>query len=96
MYASRFFNILIILSFIFILSACSIFTRCETPAGKQDMESWLDSAVPCLLKKHKVPGAALAIIRDGELVYSKGWGVKRAGESSPLNEQTVFPAASLT
>jgi len=38
----------------------------------------------------------LAIIRDGELVYSKVWGVKRAGEGSPINEQTVFPAASLT
>ena len=38
----------------------------------------------------------MAIIRDGELVYAKGWGVQRAGESSPITEQTVFPAASLS
>ena len=95
-HARRFFNILIILSFTFLLSACTIFTRCETSAGKPDIESWLDSAFPCLLNKHNVPGAALAIIRNGELVYSKGWGVQRAGENSPITAQTVFPAASLT
>jgi CubicO group peptidase (beta-lactamase class C family) len=95
-HARRFFYILIILYFTFLVSACTTFTCCETPAEKQDMESWLDSAVPCLLNKYKVHGAALAIIRDGELVYSKGWGVKHIGESSPINEQTVFPAASLT
>jgi CubicO group peptidase (beta-lactamase class C family) len=94
--ARRFSNILIILSFTFLLSACTIFTRCETSVEKHDIKSWLDSTVPCLLNKHTVPGAALAIVRDGELVYSKGWGVQRAGESSPITEKTVFPAASLT
>jgi CubicO group peptidase (beta-lactamase class C family) len=96
MHTRRFFDILFILTFAFLLSACPIFTRCEMPAQKQNIETWLDSAIPCLLKKYKVPGAALAIIRDGELVFSKGWGVQRAGESFPINEQTVFPAASLT
>lgn len=48
------------------------------------------------LSKYRVPGAALAINRGGELVYSKGRGVPRMGESSPINAQTVFPAASLT
>ena len=95
-HACCFFDILFILTFTFLLSACTIFTHCETPAEKQDIEAWLESTVPCLLNKYRVPGAALAIIRDGELVYSKGWGVQRAGESSPITEQTVFPAASLT
>jgi CubicO group peptidase (beta-lactamase class C family) len=38
----------------------------------------------------------MSIIRDGELVYSMGWGVKRIGEGAQINEQTIFPAASLT
>ncbi len=96
LHSRRFLSLFIILYFISLLSACTTFTRCETPAEKQDIESWLDSTVPCLLHKYRVPGAALAIIRDGELVYSKGWGVQRTGESYSINEQTVFPAASLT
>ena len=79
-----------------ILSACTTFISCETKAENQSLESWLDSKVPCLLNKYKVPGAAMAIVRDGEFVFSKGWGVKRIREGSQVNEQTFFPAASLT
>lgn len=81
---------------VIFLSACTTFIRCELKTENQSLESWLDSTVPCLLKKYNVPGAAMAIIRDGELVFSKGWGVRRVGESSQINEQTLFPAASLT
>ena len=70
--------------------------RCETKTENQSLERWLDSIVPCLLNKYNVPGAAMAIIIDGKLALSKGWGVKRNGEGSQINEQTLFPAASLT
>ena len=94
--ANHFFNLLIISQAVVSLSACSAFICCETKTENQSLELWLDSAVPCLLNKYNVPGAAMAIIRDGELVYSKGWGVKRMGESAQINGQTIFPAASLT
>ncbi len=35
------------------------------------LEPWLDSTVPRLLKKYDVSGVAMAIIRDGELAFSK-------------------------
>ena len=94
--ANHFFNLLIISQAVVSLSACSAFICCETKTENQSLELWLDSAVPCLLNKYNVPGAAMSIIRDGELVYSKGWGVKRIGEGAQINEQTIFPAASLT
>jgi len=94
--ANHFFNLLIISQAVVSLSACSAFICCETKMENQRIELWLDSAVPCLLNKYNVPGAAMAIIRDGEIVYSKAWGVKRAGEGSQIDEQTLFEAASLT
>ena len=94
--ANHFFNLLIISKAVIALSACSAFIRCDTKTDYQSLEPWLASAVPCLLNKYNVPGAALSIIRDGELVYSMGWGVKRIGKSSQINAQTIFPAASLT
>ena len=94
--ANHFFNLLIILQAVVSLSACTAFICCETKTENQSLELWLDSAVPCLLNKYNVPGAAMSIIRDGELVYSKGWGVKRIGKGAQINEQTIFPAASLT
>jgi len=95
-YTCDFLILLIIMQSTVILSACTTFISCETKAENQSLESWLDSKVPCLLNKYKVPGAAVAIVRDGELVFSNGWGVKRIGERSQVNEQTLFPAASLT
>jgi CubicO group peptidase (beta-lactamase class C family) len=94
--ANHFFNLLIISQAVVSLSACSAFICCETKMESKSLELWLDSAVPCLLNKYNVPGAAMAIIRDGEIVYSKAWGVKRAGEGSQIDEQTLFEAASLT
>ena len=94
--ANHFFNLLIISQTVVSLSACSAFICCETKMESKSLELWLDSAVPCLLNKYNVPGAAMAIIRDGEIVYSKAWGVKRAGEASQIDEQTLFEAASLT
>lgn len=79
-----------------ILSAFTTFIRCEPKAENQSLELWLDATIPCLLIKYNVPGAAVAIIKDNELIFSKGWGVKRIGERSQVNEQTLFPAASLT
>jgi len=79
-----------------LLSACTAFMRCEMDIEGQSIETRLDATVPCLLDKHKVPGAAVAIVRNGEIYLSKSWGKRRADKDSPINDQTLFPAASLT
>ena len=78
------------------LSACKTFIRCEIDIESQSIETRLDATVPCLLEKHRVPGAAVAIVRNGELFFSKSWGKRRADKNSPIDDQTLFPAASLT
>jgi CubicO group peptidase (beta-lactamase class C family) len=79
-----------------LLSACTAFMRCEMDIEGQSIETRLDATVPCLLDKHKVPGAAVAIVRNGEIYLSKSWGKRRADKDSLINDQTLFPAASLT
>lgn len=79
-----------------LLSGCTAFYHGDTKRENQSLETRLDSKVPGLLNKYNVPGAAMAIIRNGEIVYSKAWGVQRAGEGSQIDEQTLFEAASLT
>ena len=43
-----------------------------------------------------VPGAAVAVVRDGEVVYLKGHGVREAGGDRSVTPDTVFPLASCT
>ncbi len=45
--------------------------------------------------KEKFPGAAAGLVVDGELVWSKGWGVRESGGEAP-DADTVFRIASMT
>lgn len=50
-----------------------------------------------LLAKHAVPGAAVAIVRDGQPVWQEGFGLRRAGQDpAPVTPETVFRASSIS
>ena len=48
------------------------------------------------MEEWKIPGVAVAIVKDGKIVYLKGFGVQKVGEINKVDEHTVFPLASLT
>lgn len=41
-----------------------------------------------------VPGMAVAVVHDDKVIYAKGFGVKRAGGSEPIDPDTVFEIGS--
>ena len=41
-----------------------------------------------------VPGFAVAIVKDDEVVFAKGYGVRELGKSAPADEHTLFAIAS--
>jgi CubicO group peptidase (beta-lactamase class C family) len=43
-----------------------------------------------------IPGAAVAVIQDGQVVYSQGFGVRNVETSEPLTPQTRFRIGSTT
>lgn len=44
----------------------------------------------------KVPGFAIAIVKDDKVVFSKGYGVREKGTSAPVDANTLFAIASNT
>ena len=42
----------------------------------------------------EIPGMAVGVVKDGELVHAKGYGVKKLGEDDPVDEHTLFGVAS--
>lgn len=62
----------------------------------------LDQLVPSLLAEHHVPGLAIALIRDRQLVWSKGYGLRAAASTGAtasaeaVTPDTVFEAASMS
>ena len=56
----------------------------------------LDAIASDVMKRSGIPGMAIAVVRDGKTVYAKGFGVRKFGESQPVDADTVFQIASLS
>ncbi len=57
----------------------------ELPAFmERGMESW------------GIPGMAVAVVHQGEMVYARGFGMRKSDSNDPVDENTIFGMASLT
>jgi CubicO group peptidase (beta-lactamase class C family) len=43
-----------------------------------------------------IPGIAIAVVFEDQVVYAKGFGVREVGEASPVDADTVFQLASVS
>jgi CubicO group peptidase (beta-lactamase class C family) len=60
------------------------------------LPSDLDSYVARVLKTFQVPGLSVAIVKGGKIVLAKGYGVRKLGAPSPVDENTLFGIGSNT
>ncbi|MBC7922285.1 MAG: beta-lactamase family protein, partial [Ferruginibacter sp.] len=56
----------------------------------------IDSTVTRFLKEAKVPGAAIAVLKRGELLYVGAYGFSNLELNTLVSQKTVFELASLT
>lgn len=68
----------------------------QPPPIKGNVPQALDTLLPLLMSKHQVPGAAVVGIENRRIVCEKYLGVRKAGQSDLVDENTVFEAASMT
>jgi CubicO group peptidase (beta-lactamase class C family) len=54
----------------------------------------LEKQIPQLMEKAKVPGLSIAVVKDGKLFWRRGFGVKDNASKGPVDNDTVFEAAS--
>jgi len=84
----------------FILTVISLFLLSSLVqsqpkiAAKPDLPPDLDTLVARVMKTFEVPGLSLAIVKDGKVLLTKGYGVKKLGEPAPVDAQTLFGIAS--
>jgi N-acyl-D-amino-acid deacylase len=56
----------------------------------------IDKAVVAVLARHGIPGASLAIARDGKLLYARGYGWADLRADEHVKPDTLFALASLS
>ena len=62
------------------------------PAAPPDLDAWVARA----MKTFDVPGIGLAIVKDGNVVVAKGYGVRKLGATDAVDAKTLFGIASNT
>lgn len=55
-----------------------------------------DAYVEAVQKQFDVPGVAVAIVKDGQVVMARGYGVREMGKPAKVDEHTMFAIASNT
>jgi CubicO group peptidase (beta-lactamase class C family) len=70
----------------------AIFIKAQTPSIPPDLDSYVASS----MKTFNVPGMAIAIVKDNKILLAKGYGVRKLGESTPVDEFTQFAIGSNT
>ncbi len=56
----------------------------------------LDSFIRSSMAATKVPGVSAAVVYNDEVVFLKGYGVRKAGEAAAVDPDTVFELASVS
>ena len=70
--------------------AAPVVAAAAVPAPAFDLERDVTSA----LKLFDVPGIAIAIVKDGKVVTTQGFGVRKIGEPAAVDAKTLFEVAS--
>jgi CubicO group peptidase (beta-lactamase class C family) len=77
----------------FALLFALLFVPAPAKAADFDLKP-IDEVVEKALKEFQAPGAAVVIVKDGQVIYLKGFGVREKGKDDKVTPDTVFPIAS--
>jgi CubicO group peptidase (beta-lactamase class C family) len=66
------------------------------PSDPAELEAFLDELIGKQMKEHHIAGAAISVVKDGELFFAKGYGYADLENGIPVDpEQTVFRIGSV-
>jgi CubicO group peptidase (beta-lactamase class C family) len=64
---------------------------------KVDFETFLDALIPSQLRNRNIAGAVVAVVRDGQVLFQKGYGYADFEAKKPvLPDQTLFRPGSIS
>jgi len=75
-----------------VLLACAPLASAAVPTELQR----LDATVERVRSQFDIPGIAVAVVKDGQIVFERGYGVRELGKPAPVEADTLFAIASNT
>jgi CubicO group peptidase (beta-lactamase class C family) len=67
------------------------------PTNPEDLEAFLDPLVTELMETNHVPGGAIAVVKDGQLFFTQGYGYADLESQTPATaDSTIFRVGSVS
>ncbi len=79
-----------------ILFVCILTQAFAQDSKQEDIKTTFDNQIPELLKEHKTPGLAIAILKDGKVFYKKGFGYANTQKQEVISSHTGFNIGSIS
>ena len=89
-------TVLLPLAFVAVACGSGPSLPSDLVAAEGNLESLLEATVPEVLARHDAVGAALALVRDGEVVWAEGFGTADTAAAGTVTAETVFNAGSIS
>ena len=90
----RFFRPFVAISVLLI--AVAPLQICAQPALPPASIAELDAFITKAVAQYRVPGAAVAVVQDGQVVFIKGYGVRNTTQPGAVDGNTIFQIASIS
>lgn len=69
----------------------------KAPTGPVELEAFFDGIVPLQLDTYQIPGATISVVKDGALLFAKGYGSADVADQVPVQaDRTLFHIGSVT
>ena len=85
-HCKKLYNLLIVLPFLFLG------TNYSTAQIPLDFDEWMMEG----MMEWQIPGMAVGVVKDNEIIYLNGFGVRKLGEPERVDRNTVFGIASVS
>src|SRR5688572_28527224 len=60
-----------------------------------DMLAEIDAYVADAVARFAIPGVSIAIVQNGEIIHTNGFGVRELGNDAPVTSDTLFMLGSV-
>jgi CubicO group peptidase (beta-lactamase class C family) len=79
-----------------LLRVCALLVACTFGVPATAGTDELDSFVATEMRRWALPGVAIAVVKDGEMVFARGYGVRQIDRPDRVDENTTFGIGSVT
>ena len=83
------------IAIILLLIFGKAFSQNPAPSLTKQIQEF-DAYVEQARNSWQVPGLAIAVVKDGKILFKKGYGVRQLGKPDKVDTQTLFACASTT